>query len=219
MEINKLFVQKGPTSGVYSLAYALKKLGMINCITHEELKTWAEDVSFVDRDGHHAIKNGCNPVLLTKHILDLMSKKYSDQLKSVQLYLNIDQYLEACKAGNTQLSDDEKERAGILLKGLQAEVNMFVSKNYVKANYSLETLNDKIVCIGLYMSFDHHQVDSINLFLKQLLKNPAQFQYMMCFKEGKEVNFYDPVWGYDNLETHAGKLFQYTGIAIVLERY
>ncbi|WP_028044610.1 hypothetical protein [Candidatus Stoquefichus massiliensis] len=218
MKINELFIQKGPTSGVYSFAYALKKLGIIDCISHEELKTWAEDVSFVDGDGHYGIKNGCDPVLLTKMILDLMKKKYTDQLKSVQLYFNIDQCLEACKASNAQLSDDEKERVSILLKKLQAEMNMFVGENYVKANYNLEDLNDKKVCIGLYMSFDHRKVDSMSLFLRQLLKNPAQFQYMMCFKENNVVNFYDPVWGYNNLEEHSGKLFQYTGIAIVLER-
>lgn len=217
MDINEFFVQCGPTSGVYSLTYALKKLGIIDCMSHEELKSWAELVSFVDTKGHQAIKNGCDPILLTKHILDLMSKKYLNQLKSVQLYFDIDAYLEECK-NHHQLSETEKERATLLLKKLQGEIKIFIGKNHINSNYDLCDLNKKKVCIGLYISHDYRDIDTHSLFIKELLKNPAQFQYMMCFKEDNEVNFYDPVWGYNNLEEHSGKLFQYTGIAIVLER-
>ena len=63
-QIDELFVKKGPTSGVYSFAYALKKLGVIESLSHEELKTWAEAVSFVDEEGHQKIKNGCDQTSL-----------------------------------------------------------------------------------------------------------------------------------------------------------
>ncbi len=217
-QIDELFVKKGPTSGVYSFAYALKKLGVIESLSHEELKTWAEAVSFVDEEGHQKIKNGCDPVLLTKQIIDIIANQYSQQFKSVKLYFDINAYIEECQNAHTEFSKEETEKIAAILEKLKAEMKIFINNNHINASYDFHDLNEKKVCIGLYINHDYQNNNPKSGFLRLLLKNPTQLYYMMCFQEGNEENFYDPIWGYDNAQEHTGMLFQYTGIAIVLEK-
>ncbi|WP_028044611.1 hypothetical protein [Candidatus Stoquefichus massiliensis] len=199
------FIQDGPTCGVYSLAYALDKLGFKDKIDHNVLSEWAKLVAF---EGH--IDAGCNPIALTS-----LALKITSGIFAVQFYADIKSLI-ACAASETKLVTS--------LTALDEVANECLGAHYTKADYDYHNLHDGEVGIGIFAVESSSKKCVKVAFLDQFKTDPARLHYMMIQKLGTEYYVYDSNVGPNNpIAIENGKVsstspYTYSGLAIVLSR-
>lgn len=195
------FKQIGSTCGVYSLAYALDKLG-IEC--EKNPMDWAIKVAF---DGN--VGKGCNPIALTTLALKLTSGKFD-----VQFYADIEGLIECVKSDHDLKSN---------LEYLDKLANECLGTHYIKADYDYDkSLHEGEVCIGIFAVETLTEDDVKKEFLKQFKANPASLHYMMIQKQGTKYFVFDSNVGPNKpieiINRKVSSTYTYSGLAIVLSK-
>lgn len=202
MDDRTLHIQKGPTCGVYSLAYALEKLGIKKIPDDSELQGWAQYVAFDNQ-----IDKGCNPIELTKFINSRFSVSHG---LTATLYANVDGL---CANASAEIQQ--------LLRALQNYARERLVSHYQNQEYDYNALEEGQICIGIFVSGKYNKVDVKEPFVEQFSSDAAALHYMMIQKKDGQCVVYDSNADYavpfpivENI-THS---YTYSGLAIVLTR-
>lgn len=204
MDKNEKHKQIGQTCGVYSLAYALKKLKVVGDIpSNQILEKWAQKVAF-----NGEVEDGCDPIALTGLAFDMTFEKSIN----AQLYVDIKTLVEYAKS-NTKLK--------IILETLDKEAEKNLGDLYQRENYDFHKLRECDVCIGIFVQGQLKDSEVKEAFLKQFIINPAGLHYMMI--EKTETGYYvrDSNIGENTqyeMDDNVALDYTYSGLAIVLSK-
>ncbi len=202
MDDRTLHIQKGPTCGVYSLAYALEKLGIKKIPDDSELQGWAQYVAFDNQ-----IDKGCNPIALTQFINSQTSVLHG---LTATLYANVDDLCLRASAENQQL-----------LRALQNYARERLVSHYQNQEYDYNTLKEGQICIGIFVSGAYDKIHVKEPFVEQFSSDAAALHYMMIQKKDGQCVVYDSNVGYHvpfPIEKDITRSYTYSGLAIVLTR-
>lgn len=202
MDDRTLHIQKGPTCGVYSLAYALEKLGIKKIPDDSELQGWAQCVAFDNK-----IKNGCNPIALTQFINSQTSVLHG---LTATLYADVD---------DLRAHTSVKEVKDMLSTLQQLAIQL--GNRYINQDYDYNTLEEGQICIGIFVSGAYDKIHVKEPFITQFATNAAALHYMMIQKMERQCVVYDSNVGYHvpfPIEKDITRSYTYSGLAIVLTR-
>ena len=202
MDDRTLHMQKGPTCGVYSLAYALQKLGIKEIPDDSELQGWAQCVAFDNK-----IKNGCNPIELTKFINSRFSVSHG---LTATLYADVD---------DLRAHTSVKEVKDMLSTLQQLAIQL--GNRYINQDYYYNTLEEGQICIGIFVSGAYDKIHVKEPFITQFATNATALHYMMIQKMERQCVVYDSNVGYHvpfPIEKDITRSYTYSGLAIVLTR-